>query len=86
MTLKFEKEKHAYTFSGRMPWMNRKTDASKRSFETALMMVYPDAIKLKYIATRINIVETVCFLSLQRSMSATETCSSSKQRVNQHFK
>ena len=38
--LKFQKrDEHAYIFSGKLPWMNKNIDATKKSFETAVTMV-----------------------------------------------
>lgn len=54
-----------------MPWMNKKIDANNRSFVRALMMVFSDAMKLKYIAMKTNNVMRVCFLSFQSNVSAT---------------
>jgi len=34
-----KERRHAYTFSGKFPWMNKKTDTTKRSFEAAVTMV-----------------------------------------------
>ena len=51
--------------------MNKKIDVNKRNFERAVMMVFPDAMKLKYIATKTNNVVKVPFLSFQSNVSAT---------------
>lgn len=34
-----------YILEGRKPWTNKKNVVTMRSFETAVMMVYPDAMK-----------------------------------------
>ena len=51
--------------------MNKKIDANNRSFVRALMMVFSDARKLKYIAIKTNKAIAVCFLSFQSNVSAT---------------
>lgn len=45
--LAFKEESwHTYIFSGKIPWMNKKTNVNKRSCERVEMMVEPDKMKL----------------------------------------
>lgn len=51
--------------------MNKKINTNNRSFERAVMKVFPGAMKLKYIAIKTNNVVIVRFLSFQSNVSAT---------------
>lgn len=51
--------------------MNKPIDEYNRSFVRAVMKVFSDAMKLTYIAMKINNVVKVCFLSFQSNVSAT---------------